>query len=254
MRQGEKAMNRQVPACAGKQSGKWMPGRIRVMICLLLLFCPAASNAAGSIQIQAAATQFVGGEFRVDILIHSVNDLYGMAFDLLYDPDVLEPADADPGVPGIQPKIQEGGLFSQNGADPTYLKVALEDGMPGNLVIGLSRSGDAAGVTSAEQALCLSVFFRARHKGNTAFAVDRQGLRDFLNQEISGTSWGQLAVNVQEYNWIGDVDQSMSIDLGDVLLVLKALSGSTEKSIYVNADIDGDGKIGMEEAIRALQE
>lgn len=247
-------MNRQVSASAGKRNGKWLPGRFWIMICLLPLMCSAASNAAGSIQIQAAATQFVGGEFRVDILIDSVNDLYGMAFDLLYDADVLAPSDADPAVPGIQPKITEGRLFNRDGADPTSLKVALEDGMPGNLVIGLSRSGDAGGVTAAEQTLCLSVFFRARDQGNAELLVDRQGLRNSLNQEISGISWGQLAVNVQEYNWIGDVDQSLSIDLGDVLVVLKALSGSKETSIYVKADVNDDGKIGMEEAIHALQD
>jgi hypothetical protein len=79
------------------------------------------------------------------------------------------------------------------------------------------------------------------------------GLRDSQNQAIIGSTWGELAVNVETYDWAGDVDQSRTIDLKDVILVLKILSRQSPESVYVEADINQDGTLGLEEAIKGLE-
>ncbi len=51
----------------------------------------------------------------------------------------------------------------------------------------------------------------------------------------------------------GDIDDNGSIELKDAILTLKLLAGINENNINADADITGDGKIGMEEAIYILQ-
>ena len=52
----------------------------------------------------------------------------------------------------------------------------------------------------------------------------------------------------------GDIDNSKTIDLRDAILAIKIVSGiSPTQIIYDAADANGDGKIGLEEAIYALQ-
>ncbi len=51
----------------------------------------------------------------------------------------------------------------------------------------------------------------------------------------------------------GDIDHSMTIELRDVILVLKVLTGVNNHPVYWDLEVNGDGKIGIEEAIYALQ-
>ncbi|MFC1858789.1 Ig-like domain-containing protein [Thermodesulfobacteriota bacterium] len=63
-----------------------------------------------------------------------------------------------------------------------------------------------------------------------------------------------ISVKVANAAIIGDVDDSGTIDLVDVILALQVCGGITPSSpIEISADINGDGKIGLEEAINALQ-
>ncbi|MCP4457780.1 MAG: hypothetical protein GY816_07120, partial [Cytophagales bacterium] len=51
----------------------------------------------------------------------------------------------------------------------------------------------------------------------------------------------------------GDVDNCDCIDLKDAILALKVLAGFNEDNINADADINSDGKIGMEEVVYTLQ-
>ncbi len=51
----------------------------------------------------------------------------------------------------------------------------------------------------------------------------------------------------------GDIDRSGVTDLGDAVIALKVVVGMNPSSAYADADINGDGKIGLEEAVFILQ-
>ncbi len=51
----------------------------------------------------------------------------------------------------------------------------------------------------------------------------------------------------------GDIDHSTVVDLGDVILALKVSAGMDIQGIYSDADVSGDKKIGLEEAVYVLQ-
>ncbi|MCP4353912.1 MAG: carbohydrate-binding domain-containing protein [Desulfobacterales bacterium] len=52
----------------------------------------------------------------------------------------------------------------------------------------------------------------------------------------------------------GDVNQSGEVDLVDLILILKVMSGVlTDQTIHVSADVNGDNKIGLREAVYILQ-
>ncbi len=54
---------------------------------------------------------------------------------------------------------------------------------------------------------------------------------------------------------IGDIDHSVSITLKDVILTLQVLTNyQTVSTVYNDGDIDGDARIGLQEAIYLLDE
>lgn len=69
--------------------------------------------------------------------------------------------------------------------------------------------------------------------------------------EISGGLATEVNVTIKKYD-LGDVDHSKSLDLRDALLALKAAAGMNESGIYSDADVNGDMKIGLAEAIYVL--
>lgn len=51
----------------------------------------------------------------------------------------------------------------------------------------------------------------------------------------------------------GDVDGSGNAELADAIVALKLIAGLNISGINLNADLNGDGKIGMQEVIYILQ-
>ena len=223
-----------------------------VMGLVVLSLCPVSLNAA-VVRLQMDQEQYVGGEFRVDIMVKNVRDLYGLALDLKYDPDTLEVVDNREEVDGIQPKIKEGSLLDGNGTWTTLLGAAMEDGKPGTIVIGLSRSGLTEGVTSEAETVFVSVFFRPKATGTTNFTLNRQGLKDPQNQDLPLTLGEQLALTIEQKEWTADVDHSGDINLTDTILVLKAYSHQGDENIFLDSDVNSDQKIGFAEAITVLK-
>ena len=52
---------------------------------------------------------------------------------------------------------------------------------------------------------------------------------------------------------VGDVNGDGAVNLKDVIVTLQAVTGQTVESIYLEADVDGDDRIGVTEAIMILQ-
>lgn len=63
-----------------------------------------------------------------------------------------------------------------------------------------------------------------------------------------------LSFNVTSNFLAGDIDNSQAVDLTDAILCLQVASGVAPPStVYKEADINGDGKIGVLEAVYILQ-
>jgi hypothetical protein len=70
----------------------------------------------------------------------------------------------------------------------------------------------------------------------------------------SGESVGEEWSFTTESILIGDIDNSGAIDLDDAILAFRPAIGlPIEQAVYPAADVNGDGDIGLPEALYALQ-
>lgn len=53
---------------------------------------------------------------------------------------------------------------------------------------------------------------------------------------------------------VGDVNGDGSVDLKDVIAALQVVTGQTAATVFKEADADGDGRIGLGEAIKILRQ
>ena len=216
------------------------------------LMCPRPLLAT-TVYLDTLPEQTVGLEFSIDVRIDAVNGIYGAAYDLVYDPEFIEVVDSDAGAEGVQPKVSEGNLLNDGGGDTTFLRAALEDETPGNVVVGISRSGDVDGVDAPSDTVILTVNFVSKKTGDTTIIFNRQGLKDPDNSDITVTSWDGLTITIIPLA-PGDTDGSGTISLQDAILALQVASGiAPAVPIHKETGIKGDEKIGLEEAIYVLQ-
>ena len=68
---------------------------------------------------------------------------------------------------------------------------------------------------------------------------------------VTVTVTGDLTISAH-FVRIGDVDDSGSVDLGDAVAALQGLS-SNSAALHRGADVNGDGRIGLAEALYAVQ-
>ena len=59
--------------------------------------------------------------------------------------------------------------------------------------------------------------------------------------------------NVSSPATSGDLDNSKTIDLTDAVLALQIIAGLNPEGVNLNADVNGDGKIGLAEVLYILQ-
>ncbi len=101
---------------------------------------------------------------------------------------------------------------------------------------------------------------------NTDF--DGDGLKDYQELIIYNTDWQHADIdgdgcndmeeisasrNPDVFDSQGDVNADCSLDLTDAITALKVLSGQDLPFISQNADINGDGRIGLAEVVYILQ-
>lgn len=221
-------------------------------IIALILMSPAAN--ATTVGLTTGAQQAVGNEFRVDIVVDNVTDLYGLAADLLYDAQYIEVVDADAAPEnGVQPKVTEGLFLNENGLDETFLRAALEDGIPGALVLGLSRSGAVAGVSVSTDTVILSVYFKGLKAGTTTIAFSAQALKDSASGDIAVTAWNGVTV-VLGVCGNGDVNYDGHANILDAILTLRIILGSEPvPGDLCPVDMDYSGSIDITDLIRILR-
>ncbi len=119
------------------------------------------------------------------IEVRDMGESYYTAFDVDYDPQVLEYISAT-----------EGNFLSQNGAHATTFQVALVDGTEGHLKLGVTRLAQSSGVVGDGTLATLT--FKAIGTGSTTIAFkDPKGFRTLQDQGVRVDAWETATVNVQ---------------------------------------------------------
>ena len=87
-------------------------------------------------------------------------------------------------------------------------------------------------------------------------ATDFDGTARVLDGDRDGTvtvDIGALEYEPGTYCALGDINCNGVVELTDAILALQVLSGMSPDHVYSGGEVDGDGKIGCEEAIYILQ-
>jgi hypothetical protein len=185
-----------------------------------------------------APTAFLGHEFDVDVWVDAATDLYGCAFDVVYDTTFVEVVDGDLGLEGVQPLITEGEALNEGGSTPTLLLAALEDGQQGKLVVGFARQGSQPGVDVVSDSLLLSIKFRAASAGSTSLYFDNRAMADSTGASLVVTAWYPVDLEILALDPEEDDD-------GDGLSNAEEVDLGTDP---LNPDTDGDGLTDGDEA------
>ncbi|ACL03977.1 cohesin domain-containing protein [Desulfatibacillum aliphaticivorans] len=229
-----------------KHINKSMIRAFAVLAALALLSSPAL---AATVTLNADATQLKGRPFDLNVSVDAIGAAYGIAFDLVYDPEYLEVVDLENGLP-VQPSTTEGTLFNNAGADPTILRAALQEDVPGTLVLGLTRSGDIGAVSAVSETDIISVSFIPKKVGTTSVTFQAQAIMDASDNPATVDLWSPITMDIEILK--GDVDGSFVVDMADAIQVLKIMIGIANDA-NLDSDVDGAGKISLEEAIYILQ-
>ena len=86
--------------------------------------------------------------------------------------------------------------------------------------------------------------------------MNRDGNDDFLiSAAYSGNNYtGKVYMIYSDEPVVGDLDGDAEISIGDAIIGLRLLSGSTEQAEWgLRADINDDGKINMTEIVFVLR-
>ncbi|MEW6428282.1 MAG: cohesin domain-containing protein [Thermodesulfobacteriota bacterium] len=171
-------------------------GLLLAMLAVTWLAARSATAATAVLEYDAQNPPAAGIELQVTLKTGNLSDLYGVAIDLLYDPQYMTVEDADPASAGIQPKVSEGTVLNGGGASTTILRAALENGQEGRLVLGLTRSGQNPGVAIDQSTILFTVHFRPLKAGSTSIVFANQALLDSTNAKIAADAWDTLALAI----------------------------------------------------------
>ncbi len=207
-----------------------------LVLCLLVNSIPAH---ALELALESPAEVNVGDVFAVDLTIDAVTDLYGVALDLLYDSDLLQVVDAEPGTHGVQPDVLESTVLAEDGLYVTILRAALEDGEAGRLVLGLTRDGQVPGVVLTEKQILMTVYFEALAEGvaNIDYDPDVCGLEDSTGEDIPIDTLIGTQVTIVQPCENGDINCDELINIFDLQLVINCILGSGSCD---RCDLNGD--------------
>jgi len=117
--------------------------------------------------------------FTISVSVKEIEDLYGTAFTLTWDPTLMLYLDSS-----------EGGFLRNSGMQTSFI-ASLEQNYPGRLVVGYTILGQSQGVTGS--GLVCNVTFKALRQGESSLR--------FINPSGIDSS-GDTIVSV---NWLGGI-------------------------------------------------
>lgn len=113
--------------------------------------------------------------FTIGIHVKDINDLYGTAFTLRFDPSMLFFIDA------------REGAFLKGGGHSTSFMASLEEGNPGNLIIGHTRLGSVTGACGS--GLLATVTFKVMREGESSLSFINASAFDSNGDIIDLLGW-----------------------------------------------------------------
>jgi len=209
--------------------------RLRLLVLCLMTGMISTGVLATDITLEMG-TAAIDREFEVEVHIDEATDLYGCAFDLVYDPTYVQVVDGDSGQEGVQPLIVEGQVLSEGGTVPTVLLAALEDGQQGTLVIGLTRQGSVSGVTVAADSVLLTVTFRALIEGSTGIEFANTQIEDSAGVPLPIVDWVSEDFDVVDMDPEGDDDGDGLKNAEEEVLGTDPLDADTDDDTYTDGE------------------
>ena len=140
----------------------------------------APSPPANSVSLQRASSS-QGSTLALDVVATDVEDLYGVAFDLLYTATAHDYV-----------RVEEGSFLSSDGMQTT---LQLADAGSGRLIVGLTRRGESDGISRS--GVLMTVTFQAAGNGGGSLAFDQQRAVNRRGATIPGVTWPGGSVTVQ---------------------------------------------------------
>ena len=68
-----------------------------------------------------------------------------------------------------------------------------------------------------------------------------------------GLVWHEFTLNALSPESFGNVDGDADVDVADAVMAYQVMAGLNPAGVQINADVNGDGKIGPEEVVYILQ-
>lgn len=149
--------------------------------------CSSGGGGSPSVSFSPSeSTLAVGDTVEVTVEVKHVKDAYYAAFDLTYDPAVLEFVSGE-----------EGLFFSRSGAEDTVFAVAKTVGPPGRLSVGVTRLDGADGVSGGGSLMTLT--FQGLSQGSSPLTFSQpHGFRDSADEEVPIKTWTAGVLNVNQ--------------------------------------------------------
>jgi hypothetical protein len=122
------------------------------------------SPGVGTISMAAGATD--GTEFEVRILVTGIDDFFGAAFRVTFDPSIVD-----------YNGFSSGGSFIEGAGITTDFRAELDSGNPGVILVNATRQGQVAGVDAVDSQELLVLSFEASGPGVGALSFDRAATR-----------------------------------------------------------------------------
>jgi hypothetical protein len=138
----------------------------KLILQLLLVLLPIAycllpiSAFSATVRIDPSTTTLASIKpFAVDVKIDDVADLYGLSFDVVFDPDLLKVV-----------SFSEGGFLKSDGKPTTFLGTTTS----GRLIIGMTRQGCVTGMNGGGE--LAEIVFKPKQPGTTTLKFESVSL------------------------------------------------------------------------------
>jgi hypothetical protein len=128
-----------------------------------------------SVSMQPGATS--GNLVVIECTVTDPTDVFGVAFDVTFDPAMAEYV-----------SWAAGRLLEQSGQTVAY---QVSNSAPGRLVVGASRAGSATGATASGDQVVIELTFRVLQPGSSTVGYGNGSLLDAHSppQVIGGVTW-----------------------------------------------------------------